>query len=296
MTTHHNQQLFSDHYLDVTLPEREDWQTLAADPQTLAVMNRIAAIFQRYRPTEGEKEAQTEERFVKPVLRALGHVFEVQPSLETPGRAQIPDYVFYRDEDALEENKGKLLNEALLASTAYAVGDAKSWERSLDRALRIDGKDRDLLSNKNPSFQIAFYMQQSGLDWGILTNGRHWRLYHSSNAHKLDHFYEVDLPALLASGDVAAFLYFYTFFRRAAFEQQPLGVAALLKESVDYAQGISESLKEQVYQALRFISQGFLDHSRQRPIGQRPGNAPAYLRFLAHPALPPVVHSLRGSA
>ncbi len=166
MTTHHNQQLFSDHYLDVTLPEREDWRVLAADPETLAVMNRIAAIFQRYRPSEGEKEAQTEERCVKPVLRALGHVFEVQPSLETPGRAQTPDYVFYCDEDALEENKGKLLNEAMLASTAYAVGDAKSWERSLDRALRIDGKDRDLLSNKTPSFQIAFYMQQSGLDWG----------------------------------------------------------------------------------------------------------------------------------
>src|SRR5579872_112995 len=261
MMTHHNQQLFSDHYLDVTLPEREDWHMLAADPQTRAVMDRIAAIFQRYRPTEGEKEAQTEERCVKPVLRALGHLFEVQPSLATPGRAQTPDYVFYRDEDALEENKGKLLNEALLASKAYAVGDAKSWERSLDRAPRTDGKDRDLLSNKNPSYQIAFYMQQSGLDWGILTNGRHWRLYHSSNAHKLDHFYEVDLPALLATGNVEAFLYFYNFFRRAAFEQQPLGVAALLKESEDYAHGISESLKEQVYQALRSIAQGFLDHT-----------------------------------
>lgn len=261
MTTHHNQQLFSDHYLDVTLPEREDWQALAANPETRAVMQRIVAIFKRYKPGEGEKEAQTEERFVKPVLRELGHVFEVQPSLATPGKAQTPDYVFYRDEEALEENKGKILNEALLAAKAYAVGDAKSWERSLDRALRTDGKDRDLLSNKNPSYQIAFYIQQSGLHWGILTNGRHWRLYHSSNAHKLDHYYEVDLPALLASGDVAAFLYFYIFFRRAAFDQQPLGVSAVLKESVDYAQGISESLKEQVYRALRYVAQGFLDHS-----------------------------------
>src|SRR5579863_2666638 len=139
MTTHHNQQLFSDHYLDVTLPEREDWRVLAADPETLAVMQRITAIFQRYRPSEGEKEAQTEERFVKLVLRALGHIFEVQPSLATPGRAQTPDYVFYRDENALEENKGKLLNEALLAAKAYAVGDAKSWERPLDQALRTDG-------------------------------------------------------------------------------------------------------------------------------------------------------------
>ena len=88
----------------------------------------------------------------------VGHVFEVQPSLATPGKAQTPDYVFYRDEEALQENKGKMLNEALLAAKAYSVGDAKSWERSLDRALRTDGKDRDLLSNKNPSYQIALLL------------------------------------------------------------------------------------------------------------------------------------------
>ena len=260
MTPHHNQQLFSDHYLDVTLPQREDWLALADAPETREALRAITAIFKKYKPSEGEKEAQTEERWVKPVLKALGHVFEVQPSLATPGRAQTPDYVFYRDIDALEENKGRTLNEEMLADKAYAVGDAKSWERPLDRAPRTDGKDRDLLSNKNPSYQIAFYMQQSGLDWGILTNGRHWRLYHSSNAHRLDHYYEVDLPALLASKDSAAFLYFYAFFRRAAFEQQPLGVAALLKESVDYALGVSESLKEQVFQALRHVAQGFLDY------------------------------------
>src|ERR1017187_5078438 len=104
MTTHHNQQLFSDHYLDMTLPEREEWQALAANPETRAVMDRIVAIFRRYKPGEGGKEAQTEERFVKPILRELGHIFEVQPSLATPGKAQTPDYVFYRDEEALEEN------------------------------------------------------------------------------------------------------------------------------------------------------------------------------------------------
>jgi hypothetical protein len=28
---HHNQQLFSDHYLDETLPQREDWQALTVE-------------------------------------------------------------------------------------------------------------------------------------------------------------------------------------------------------------------------------------------------------------------------
>jgi len=116
--------------------------------------------------------------------------------------------------------------------------------------------------NKNPSYQISFYMQHAGTEWGILTNGRLWRLYHRETAHKLDRFYEVDLPALVESGDVEDFLYFFAFFRRAAFEEGPLGVGALLKESVDYARSVGDSLKGQVYEALRHLAQGFLDYPR----------------------------------
>ncbi len=260
---HNNQQLFSDHYLNTILPERHDWQALTVEAQP--VLEALEAIFKRYKPSEKEKEAQTEDDFVKPVLKTLGHTFAVQASLAAPNRSQTPDYVFYHDQYALEVNKGKILTEALLESKAFAVGDAKSWNRPLDIAMKAEGKDRDLLTNKNPSYQIAFYILHSGLEWGILTNGRLWRLYHKSTAHRLDHYYEVDLPALLASKKstkekAEEFLYFYAFFRRDTFEQHPLSVATILKESIDYAQGISEQLKKQVYEALRYIAQGFLDY------------------------------------
>src|SRR5947209_3238024 len=254
---HHNQQLFSDHYLDVILPQQQDWQLLAVEAQP--VMQEVATLFKKYKP--GGKEVQAEYRLVRPVLEALGHTFEVQPSLVTSHGTKTPDYIFYLNEAALEENKGKKLTESILQPRAFAVGDAKYWNCPLDVAIKAEGKDRELLTNKNPSYQIAFYIQHSGLEWGILTNGRLWRLYHKATAHKLDHFYEVDLPALLASGKVEEFLYFYAFFRRAAFDQHPLGVASILKESIDYAQGISDSLKRQVYEALRHVAQGFLDYS-----------------------------------
>ena len=99
------------------------------------------------------------------------------------------------------------------------------------------------------------------MEWGILTNGRLWRLYHRDTAHKLDRYYEVDLPALLADPDPTAFLYFYAFFQRSAFEPHPLGVAALLRESMDYARDIGNTLKSQVYEALRHLAQGFLDYA-----------------------------------
>ncbi|HKV59243.1 MAG TPA: N-6 DNA methylase, partial [Ktedonobacteraceae bacterium] len=255
---HHNQQVFSDYYLNELLPRRQDWQELLAEAEP--VRRKLVALFKRYKP--GDKEAQVEHDFIRPVLQALGHTFEVQASLATPDGTKQPDYIFYRDAQALNANKGKRLNDTLLQSGAFAVGDAKYWECPLDTAIRNRGGDP--FTNKNPSYQIAFYMQHSGLEWGILTNGRLWRLYHKSTAHKLDHFYEVDLPALLESTETQDFLYFYAFFRRAAFDAHPLGVAEILRESIEYALGVSNSLKEQVYTALRHVAQGFLDFAPNR--------------------------------
>jgi hypothetical protein len=61
------------------------------------------------------------------------------------------------------------------------------------------------------------------------------------------------------AGDAEAFLYFYAFFHRSAFEPGPVSLDALLKESAAYARGVGESLKSQVYDGLKELAQGFLD-------------------------------------
>ena len=249
---HRNQQLFSDYYLDTLLPQRGDWQMLSAAAE--AAKAHIKAIFAGFTPSKNE--AQTEHELVRPILASLGHTFEVQASLATPQGTKTPDYILYRDIGALNANKGVVLDEARLAAGGLAVGEAKYWERPLDVTLQEKG---DPFDNRNPSYQIAFYMLHSGVTWGILTNGRLWRLYHRDTSHKLDRYYEVDLLALLASEDPGAFLYFYAFFRRAAFDPGPLALTALLQASRDYAAGVSETLKAQVYEALRHLAQGFLD-------------------------------------
>lgn len=219
-------------------------------------MQEIAAQLTAHHHSEGESEAQTEERVVRPVLRILGHLYEVQPRLRVPGGTQAPDYVFYGDEPSRVANSGSILTPELLSARAYAVGDAKHWDQPLDVSLR----GGDAFTNANPSYQIYNYLTYSGLSWGILTNGRRWRLYHRDTAHQLDRYYEVDLPELVASNDAEQFLYFYAFFRRAAFEPGPLSLNTILQESVAYARDVGENLKEQVYLALRHIAQGFLDY------------------------------------
>jgi type I restriction-modification system DNA methylase subunit len=254
---HRNHGLFSDHYLDVTLPERSGWKSLVE--QACPLMEGISRLFDSFAPSTNE--AQTEEDLVRPVLRLLDHDFEVQPALETPDGTKRPDYVFYRDAASLNANKDRPLNDELLRGSAFAVGDAKHWDRRLDVSLKGRG---DPFTNKNPGFQISFYMQHAGSQWGILTNGRLWRLYHKDTAHKLDRFYEVDLQELATSGDAERFLYFYAFFHRSAFDEHPLGVRAMLEESADYARSVGDSLKSQVYEALRHLAQGFLDYPQNR--------------------------------
>lgn len=100
---HTNQQLFSDHYLNVTLPQRPDWQLLAHD--AAAALATLAPIVRAFLRAPAQNEAQTEDDLIKPVLRALGHTFEVQAALRTPDGTKKPDYIFYRDAAALAANK-----------------------------------------------------------------------------------------------------------------------------------------------------------------------------------------------
>ncbi len=252
---HNNQHLFSDHYLNEVVVARPQWRALRNESKV--VMEKVASIFADFVPSD--RERQTERDLVMPVLKALRHTFEVQAGLRTPEGVKGPDYVFYRDAAALAANKGKVLTDALPQEGGIAVGDAKRWNRPLDALVKE--KTSDKLSNKNPAYQIYYYMLHSGVVWGILTNGKLWRLYHKDTAHKLDHFYEVDLEELTQAADSERFLYFYAFFRREALDDGPLSLNSILRESVDYAANVGNSLKSQVYDALRHIAQGFLDYA-----------------------------------
>ncbi len=251
--THRNHFLFSDYYLNHRVHAQSEWR----EADVRAGFEHIAAVWRDFSP-QSDNEAQTELEWIRPVLRALGHTFNVQVSLQTPLGTHTPDYVFFPDQAsrlAAKAMGGPLTEEDLRA--ALAVGDAKAWERPLDRSP--GHKSTRLPLSENPSFQMDFYIRHSGAAWGVLTNGRRWRLYHRDSSKQLDVYYEVDLPALIEQGDMEAFKFFYLFFRREAFLGSPAWLERVLQESRAYAQGVGESLKEQVYEALRCLAQGWLD-------------------------------------
>jgi hypothetical protein len=252
---HTNKQLFSDYYLNTVLPQRPDWQAHVA--ALLPLREQVREILAG--APSVMNEAQTEDRVVKPILALLGHTYEVQAGLRTPFGLKRPDYVFYPDDARRLAMAGRELNAELLRNQCLAIGDAKLWGRALDVALKEAAEATGQISD-NPVVQIAFYMRHSGATWGLLTNGKLWRLYHKDTVELLDRHYEVDLPAILA-GPPEAFAFFVGFFHRSAFDDQATGIAAILRDSQQQARGISERLKEQVYEALRHLAQGFLDHT-----------------------------------
>ena len=257
-----NQSLFSNYYLDSLIVEQPQW---ADTPNIESDYAAIKELFDTVAPNAAHlNEAQTEREFIQPLLEQLGHVFEVQPTLQTSQGTKRPDYAFFPSADAHDAAQSHV-NTNQLFKTALAIGDAKAWSRNLDGKARDKG---DPFNNQNPNYQIDFYLRRADKLWGILTNGRQWRLYHRQTSYRLDRFYEVDLAALLTDNeDFETFRYFYCLFRRDAFTPDASGASFLdlvLTESQQYTIAVSDDLKNRVYDALRLLIGGFLNFSRNR--------------------------------
>jgi len=123
-----NRGLFSDHFLDELLPQADSWQ-VDEDEVRLAWQAALNLYGPRQDELPQRNEAQLEREFVRPLLEALGHHFEVQPPLPTSGGVRRPDYAFFASDqdkaDALRHHKGELD----YFKTAIAIGDAKQWGR-----------------------------------------------------------------------------------------------------------------------------------------------------------------------
>lgn len=256
MSAYNNRSLFSDYYLENQVSRDDHWQALKKEAS--AYRERIAGILETAgRGIDGDTpEAQVELRLIRPILDALGHVYFVQPAVPSSEGVKRPDYAFFPSPEAVQEAEAHK-GETEFFKNALAVGEVKAWERPLDKRAKGPG---DPFSNHNPSYQIDFYLRATDKRWGLLTNGRHWRLYHRDLSYRLDVYYEVDLPHIVTLDD-DAFLYFLAFFHREAFQPDGTGECFLdraYRGSTEYAAKVSQELKGNVYEALRLLAEGFL--------------------------------------
>jgi type I restriction-modification system DNA methylase subunit len=247
---HLNNGLFSDYYLDDRVPKLPAWDDalFAAGKRCLHELRELRSVIQ----PDKLDESQLEELWIQPVLRVLGHHYAVQAKIRYRERGhRKPDYVFLATSAEARAITNKVYDPAEI-SHLLAVGDAKRWGANLDQAAP---------GERNPSQQIDEYLRYSERPWGILTDGRYWRLYHRDTS-KYNTYYAVDLESLLAGDSVDAFLYFFAFFRLEAFTTDWL--AEIRGGSSDFAEKLTDKLESEVYEALDLIAQGFLDYRRNK--------------------------------
>ncbi|MFP4647442.1 MAG: N-6 DNA methylase, partial [Candidatus Acetothermia bacterium] len=239
---HNNQELFSNYYLGERLPDRDIWQEPKGLEETYRELSQLYE--ERKNILEATKEAQTEEEWIKPILHILGFKYIPQPSETIFDTTKVPDYAFFLNDKekeqaykSVEEDKKELFDYAL------AVGDAKRWDLNLN--------------NLRPNKQVDEYLRITDTKWGLLTNGRLWRIYHLDSSYRLDTYYEVDLVELIEAGDEEKFKYFYLFFQPPAFTEDGF-LTEVYERSEDYTASVSEDLKENAFDALQELCQGFL--------------------------------------
>lgn len=261
-----NQALFSGHWLDNRLTLEPEWSELAGE--AAHVLDELAEVWKQERGRVGlySDEQGLEAAFIHPVLHRLGWKFKYQTWL----RGREPDYALFLDDPTYDAalRAGRTADE--FWTTAALVADAKKWDLNLDVPVKVQNK------KEYPPEQIEWYLDHSRKDWGLLTNGRLWRLIPRQlgpQQRRFETYLETDLSAILeywlsAASDIGArygllddFKRFYLFFSPAGFRER-LGreslVTRALKGSSEYRLGVSEGLKGQTFEALRICIEGFL--------------------------------------
>jgi len=253
-TPYRNSDLFSGYYLEERVDDLDAWD---CDEEAAAVFEELRELWEG----EGSLVASYNEdtllgAWIDPVLDALGYDTIQETSL--PDTGGYIDRVLYSDaaerRDAMMMKQDGHLNGTF--GKASALLEAKQWDADFSARFSEQRAYRDA------SHQVKYYLEHTpdSLQWGILTNGRKWRLYGTKN-YATETYYEVDLPAILESGDLERFKYFYLFFRPEAFREVSGSsfLETVWSESERAAQELGEDLQDNVFTALRVLGEGFVE-------------------------------------
>lgn len=275
--------LFTRDFLEEGITRQKAWADLS-DAEVAALAARLKAVFDAFPVGRAVSEADTEHDLIFKVLEAAEWSdYATQARASRKGRTDIPDMLLF----ASVEDKQKANQERNVADRfrhGRVIVENKAWLRPLDR----QPKNADDLLDNVPSTQILRYMSiaevqsERRIQWGILTNGRHWRLYHQGARSRSEEFLEIDLPALLGVEGIPLDLFappenerahwlkvFLLAFRRQSFVPDVTGRTfhqAALSEGRMWEERVRRDLGEVVFQHLfRDLVRGLAESDPARP-------------------------------
>lgn len=222
--------LFTRDFLERGIVKTAAWERLSTE-ELNGFKTKLLAVYSGFLRQVSPNESVTEHDLIFPVLAALGwSEFLTQQSESVRRRSDVPDVLLFlsaEDKARAVAEKG----EAARYRHGAAICENKAWGKPLDRR----GGD-DALGDGVPSTQVLRYLslaevQSEGkIVWGLLTNGRYWRLYYQKARSRSEEFLELDLPMILGISGFEPSLFvpraptpdhwlrvFYLFFAQQAF-------------------------------------------------------------------------------
>ncbi|AGB37023.1 Eco57I restriction-modification methylase domain-containing protein [Natronococcus occultus] len=250
-----NSNLFSGHYLDERISYRDEWD---CDEEALEALEELQTLYnEEQQLVSGYREDALVDNWIDKVLEVLGFGTNVETTL--PDGTGYVDTLLFEDTEARRDAATVYLDTedtTDLFQGGVGLLEAKQWGADFSQRFSEQRPYR------NASHQIKHYLERTpeNIQWGILTNGKKWRLYGTKD-YETQTYYEADLPELLEHGSLEAFKYFYVFFRPEAF--QGYGETTFLdtvwSESETVAQELGEDLQDNVFTALRVLGRGFVE-------------------------------------
>ena len=239
-------QLFTHYFLTEGIQATSDWRASIAQPEAFARFR--SAILHPYETLSGfqdPNEAVTEQELIRPVLELLGWT-DYLPQQGIARNEDIPDLLLFSD----TQSKGQA---AARAKPDERYLDASVIEESKRLGFPLDIRDQsDKVKAGTPHGQILRYLSTADsvadgrIRWGILTNGRVWRLYDQLSRPRASGYFEADLAQLLQPGNEHDLRVFYLLFRRASFTLKEGSTTTFLEQAL--AEG--KRYEEQVAQDL----------------------------------------------
>ena len=206
-------QLFTQYYLEEGIRHTEAWQESFAQPHDFDAFRVAAAdLLNQVGAYHKANEAATEQDLIRPLLDLLGWA-DYLPQQGNERNEDIPDHLLFGDADAKTRAAAKPGQDRY--TDALVVAESKRF------GLPLDARDRDQHGHtSSPHAQILRYLATADISsdgrirWGILTNGRIWRLYDRRARPRASGYHEVDLDPLVRSQDADGLRAFRLLFGR----------------------------------------------------------------------------------
>ena len=220
-------QLFTNYFLEEGILHTHAWQeslSLPADFDSFRA--KALALLENAANFHTINEASTEQELIRPLFELLGWA-DYLPQQGSDHNEDIPDHLLFGDAES------KDLAAAKPAPKRYAEALAVAESKRFD--LPLDARDK----TSSPHGQILRYLATADINsdgrirWGILTNGRVWRLYDRRALPRASGYYEVDLETALHADD--GFHRLRTFrllFGRPAFSPQHGAQTSFLEDAI----------------------------------------------------------------